>query len=68
MATLPDVPSNTIVTVAVLVAGGLVAFSTHQRTKIESQIHENYRQAKVVDANVHAGPIPSIGDQSTRSA
>jgi hypothetical protein len=70
VATLPDVPQNTIVAIAVLAGTGLVAFSTHHRAKLDSQIHENYRHAKVVDANVHAGTsIPSIhADQSPRSA
>ena len=70
MATLPDVPANTVVTVALFIAGGLVALNTHMRTKVDLTVHENYRQAKIVDANVHAGAdIPSIHkEQSPRSA
>jgi hypothetical protein len=70
MASLPDVPQNTIVAIGVLVGGGLVALVNHNKTKIDSQIHENYRHAKVVDANVTAGtPVTSIHpEQSHRSA
>lgn len=68
MASLPDVPQNTIVAIAVLAGTGLVAFATHNRTKIESQIHENYRHAKVVDANVQTGASSSVTEISHRSA
>jgi hypothetical protein len=61
MATLPDVPQNTIVAIAVVAGAGLVAFVNHNKTKIESQIHDNYRHAKIVDANAHGGAdIPTI--------
>ena len=52
MATLPDVPQNTILAIGVLAGAGLVAFVNHNKTRIESQIHENYRHAKLVDAGV----------------
>lgn len=68
MATLPDVPSNTILAIGVLAGTGILALNAHYRSKLDTQIHDNIRHAKVVDANVHAGPIPSIGDQSSRSA
>jgi hypothetical protein len=55
MASLPDVPQNTIVAIGVLAGAGLVALVNHNKTKIDSQIHENYRHAKVVDANVQTG-------------
>ncbi len=55
MATLPDVPQNTIVAIGILAGTGLVALHTLTRAKLDSQIHENYRQAKVVDANAHGG-------------
>lgn len=69
MATLPDVPNNTIVAIAVVAGTGLIALNSHLRAKLDSQIHDNYRHAKVVDANLHAGaPIPSISDGSIKSA
>ena len=68
VATLPDVPQNTIVAIAVLAGTGLAAFSAHNRTKIESQIHDNYRHAKVVDANVNSGTPSSVTEFGTRSA
>jgi hypothetical protein len=52
MATLPDVPQNTILALGVLAGAGLVAFTTHTRAKIDSQVHENYRHAKLVDAGM----------------
>lgn len=71
MATLPDVPSNTILATVVVAGTALAALNAHYRSKLDTQIHDNIRHAKVVDANVHAGAdIPVIhGDhQSTRSA
>lgn len=65
---LPDVPQNTIVAIGVLAGAGLVAFVNHNKTKIESQIHENYRHAKVVDANIQTGASSSVTEISHRSA
>lgn len=70
MANLPDLPSNTVVAIALVAGAGLMAYNTRQRMKIERQIHDNYRHAKIVDANVHAGPsTPSIRpEHSPRTA
>lgn len=70
MATLPDVPSNTIIAVAVIAGTGIAALNAHYRSKLDTQIHDNIRHAKVVDANVHSGAdIPSLhGESSPRSA
>lgn len=66
MATLPDVPANTVVTVGLFIAGGLVALNTHLRTKVDLTVHENYRQAKVVDANVAGADITSISEKQSQ--
>jgi len=58
MATLPNVPVNSAITVGVLAATGLFAYSMNLRTKIESQIHENYRHAKLIDAGVQPETTP----------
>lgn len=70
MATLPDVPSNTILAIVVVAGTGVAALNAHYRSKLDTQIHDNIRHAKVVDANVHAGAdIPSLhSEQSHRSA
>jgi hypothetical protein len=69
MATLPDVPQNTIITIGVLAVTGLLAYQHTLRTQIESQIHENYRHAKVVDAELQAGmPTALLPEKSPRSA
>jgi hypothetical protein len=69
MATLPDVPPNTIIAIAVVAGTGIAALNAHLRSKLDTQIHDNYRHAKVVDANVHAGAeVASITEKSHRSA
>lgn len=52
MATLPNIPVNTAVTIGALAVTGLVAFQQKLRNNIESQIHENYRSFKLIDAGV----------------
>lgn len=70
MANLPDVPTNTIIAIGVVAATGVAALNATLRSRLDHQIHDNIRHAKVVDANVHAGAeIPSITEKSvTRSA
>jgi hypothetical protein len=68
VATLPDVPSNTILAIGVLAGSGILALNAHYRSKLDSQIHDNYRHAKVVDANVSAGNPSSVTEMSHRSA
>lgn len=70
MANLPDLPSNTVVAIALVSGAGLMAYNAHQRMKIERQIHDNYRHAKEVDAGAHIGPkSPSIRpEHSPRTA
>lgn len=66
MATLPDVPSNTIIAVAVIAGTGLAALNAHYRSRLDTQIHDNIRHAKVVDANVYApSSVPSIHSEVT---
>jgi hypothetical protein len=64
MAALPDVPQNTIVAIAVVAGAGLVAYVNHNKTKVETQIHDNYRHAKTVDANINGADITSIHPES----
>jgi hypothetical protein len=52
MATLPTTPVNTAVAVGTLAAMGLIAYTQTLRTRIESQIHANYRDFKLIDAGV----------------
>lgn len=52
MASLPDMPINSAATVGVLAVIGLVAFQQHLRTRVETQIHENYRSFKLIDAGI----------------
>ena len=52
MATLPNIPVNSAVTVGVIAGFGLIAYTATLRQKLDSQIHENYRHAKLVDAGV----------------
>jgi hypothetical protein len=52
MATLPNIPVNSAITVGVLAVTGLVAYQQTLRTKIESQIHANYRAFKAIDAGL----------------
>jgi hypothetical protein len=58
MATLPNTPVNTAVTLGAIAVMGLIAYQQTLRTKIESQIHENYRHAKLVDAGVQPETVP----------
>lgn len=52
MATLPNIPVNTATVIGGVAALGLIAYQSTLRTRIESQIHENYRHAKLVDAGM----------------
>jgi len=52
MATLPDTPVNTALTVAGIAVVGLIAYTQKLRTHVTSQTLENYRHAKVVDAGL----------------
>jgi hypothetical protein len=52
MASMPDMPINSAATVGVLAVIGLVAFQQHLRTRVETQIHENYRSFKLIDAGI----------------
>lgn len=69
-ASLPDVPQNTIVAIGILAATGLVALVNHNKTKVDLTVHDNYRHAKNVDANVAgaATVTPLHQDPSHRSA
>ena len=55
MANLPDTPLNTAIVLGGFAVTGLIAYTQTLRAKNESQIHENYRHAKVVDAELQAG-------------
>lgn len=52
MAALPDVPTNTIITVGVVAVTGLIAYTQKLRTGVEHLVHNNYRHAKLVDAGL----------------
>jgi hypothetical protein len=58
MATLPNIPVNSAITVGALAAMGLIAYQQTLRTKIESQIHANYRSFKAIDAGVTEETTP----------
>jgi len=50
MATLPNIPVNSAVTAGALAVLGVVAYTATLRHKLDSQVHENYRQMKMIDA------------------
>lgn len=52
MATLPNIPVNSAATVGALAVLGVVAYTATLRHRLDSQIHENYRHAKLVDAGM----------------
>jgi hypothetical protein len=70
MATLPDTPVNTALTIGGLAALGLVAFVTHNKTKLDSQNLANYREFKAMDTDVQLGEPrhSSMPDRSIRPA
>lgn len=71
MATLPTTPTSTAIAVGAVAAMGLIAYTQTLRTKIESQIHENYRQFKFVDSGVlpeETTKIKLAGRSDTRTA
>jgi hypothetical protein len=53
MATLPNIPVNSATVVGGLAALALIGYTQTLRTKIESQIHANYRDFKLIDAGMH---------------
>jgi hypothetical protein len=53
MATLPNTPVNTAVAVGAVAAMGLIAYTQTLRTRIESKVHDNYRDFKLIDAGMH---------------
>lgn len=67
MATLPDTPVNTALTIGGLAAMGLVAFVTHNKTKLDSQNLENYREFKAMDTEVSLDRKPTSTSSTDRS-
>lgn len=69
MANLPDTPVNTALTIGGLAALGLIGFVSHNKTKLDSQNLDNYRQFKAMDTDVQLGtPTHSSTDRSIRPA
>jgi len=70
MASLPDTPLNTALTLGAVAAMGLVAYTQKLRNKTEAQVHDNYRAFKFVDAGVQPeAPVALHPERSaTRSA
>jgi hypothetical protein len=70
MANLPDTPVNTAIMLGGIAGLGLIAYTQKLRNKIESQVHENYRAFKLVDAGVMPeAPVTLHPERSaTRSA
>lgn len=58
MATLPNIPVTSATVVGAIAAMGLIAYQQTLRTKIESQVHENYRQMKLIDAGMQPETTP----------
>lgn len=58
MATVPNIPVNSAATVGVLAGIALIGYTATLRHKLDSQIHENYRHAKLVDAGVQPETTP----------
>lgn len=58
MAALPNIPANSAFTVGILAALTVVTYSINQRTKIDSQIHQNYHHAKLIDAGMQPETTP----------
>lgn len=52
MATLPNIPVNSAITVGTLAAMGVLAYTATLRNKLDAQIHENYNRAKMIDAGM----------------
>lgn len=66
---LPDTPVNTAITVGVIGALGLIAYTQKLRTALDSQNLDNYRQAKMVDAGMQPETPVSLTERSAnRSA
>jgi hypothetical protein len=53
MATLPNIPVNSATVIGGLAALALIGYQATLRTKIESQVHANYRDFKLIDAGMH---------------
>lgn len=71
MASLPETPVNTALTLGALAGLGLIAYTQKLRTKISAQVHDNYRAFKAMDTEVQAGPVmtmPLLEKQVDRSA
>jgi hypothetical protein len=58
MATLPNIPANSAFTVGALAALTVVAYSIKLRTQIDSQVHQNYHHAKLIDAGMQPETTP----------
>lgn len=52
MATLPEIPVNSAAVIGGIAALGLIAYQCKLRTTIESQVHANYRDFKLIDAGI----------------
>lgn len=69
MATLPDTPVNTAIVLGGFAVAGLIAYTQKLRNSLDSQNLDNYRHAKVVDAELQVGPATTLHtEKSARTA
>lgn len=60
MASLPETPVNTALTIGAVVGMALIGYTQTLRTKTERQVHDNYRAFKAMDTEVQAGPVMTM--------
>jgi hypothetical protein len=52
MAAVPNIPVNTATVIGGIAALGLIAYQQTLRMKIERQVHDNYRDFKLIDSGL----------------
>lgn len=60
MATLPNIPVNSVASLGILAGVGLIGFCVHTRAKLDSQNLENYHKAKMIDAGMNPGETQKL--------
>lgn len=67
MAAVPNIPVNTATVIGGIAALGLIAYQQTLRMKIERQVHENYRDFKLIDSGVkpeNTEPLAAIAKRA----
>lgn len=67
MFNLPETPANTAITIGVVGTIALAGYCVKKKQQLESQIHDNYRQAKTVDADSQETMLKILKEMTSKT-